>query len=179
MSKDFLDSFNRSRSGAKSEKPNDIASASYDDLLNGRVQSLLRYEDRNSMAFSIEARVPFLDHRLVEYIFSLPVNQRIKNGWTKYILRNAMKKVLPEKIRTRRDKIGFATPEERWLKENKEKIVEILQSQLFKTRKYFNQKEIVKKFNDFCNGKEYDTTIFWKIICFEIWLRVFIDRYAQ
>ena len=89
-----------------------------------------------------------------------------------------MKKVLPEKIRTRRDKIGFATPEERWLKENKEKIIEIFQSQLFKTRKYFNQKEIVKKFNDFCNGKEHDTTTFWKIICLEIWLRVFTDRHA-
>jgi len=175
LSKDFLDSF-FSKSGPKTKKTNDVASASYDDLLNGHVQSLLRYEDRNSMAFSVEARVPFLDHRLIEYVFSLPANQRIKNGWTKYVLRNAMRNVLPEEIRTRRDKIGFATPEKKWLIENKEKINEILKSQSFMRRKYFDQKEVMRRFNEFFNGREHDTSVFWKIICLEIWLRVFVDQ---
>jgi asparagine synthase (glutamine-hydrolysing) len=80
-------------------------------LLRHQVQeslpSLLRYEDRNSMAHSIEARVPFLDHRLVELAFRLPIESKVRGADTKRVLREAMKGVLPEPIRTRRDKLGF------------------------------------------------------------------------
>jgi asparagine synthase (glutamine-hydrolysing) len=69
--------------------------------------SLLRYEDRNSMAHSIEARVPFLDHRLVELAFSLPADAKVRGADTKRLLRGAMRGILPEAIRTRRDKLGF------------------------------------------------------------------------
>lgn len=82
-------------------------------FLNG-LQALLRYEDRNSMAFSVEARVPFLDHRLVEYLFSLPSRFKIRNGYTKRVLRDGMQGVIPEKIRWRVKKLGFATPEHKW-----------------------------------------------------------------
>lgn len=68
---------------------------------------LLRFEDRNSMTHSIEARVPFLDYRLVEHVFRLPLNLLIHGATTKYVLREAMKGILPEAIRSRRDKIGF------------------------------------------------------------------------
>jgi asparagine synthase (glutamine-hydrolysing) len=75
----------------------------------GSVQlpALLRFEDRNSMAHSIEARVPFLDHRLVEFAFRLPADYKIRGAETKHILRRALKGSLPEEIRTRRDKVGF------------------------------------------------------------------------
>jgi asparagine synthase (glutamine-hydrolysing) len=80
-------------------------------LLRHQVQtglpSLLRYEDRNSMAHSIEARVPFLDHRLVELAFRLPAAEKVRGADTKRMLREAMRGVLPEPIRTRRDKLGF------------------------------------------------------------------------
>ena len=69
--------------------------------------SLLRFEDRNSMAHSIEARVPFLDHRVVEFAFRLPLELKIKGVETKHVLREAMRGVLPERIRARKDKIGF------------------------------------------------------------------------
>ena len=78
------------------------------------LQSLLKYEDRNSMAFSVEARVPFLDHRLVEFAFSLPSAFKIREGYTKRVLREGMSGVLPEKIRWRTGKLGFATPEAAW-----------------------------------------------------------------
>ena len=78
---------------------------------------LLRYEDRNSMAFSIESRVPFLDHRLVEFIMSLPSNQKIQNGWTKYILRRMIDQRLNEKVVWRKDKKGFVTPQQEWKNE--------------------------------------------------------------
>jgi asparagine synthase (glutamine-hydrolysing) len=69
------------------------------------------------MAFSIESRVPFLDHRLVEYGFSLPIEWRVKNGLTKYALREGLKDVLPSEIYKRKDKKGFVTPGEfKWVK---------------------------------------------------------------
>lgn len=78
-------------------------------------ENLLRYADRNSMAFSREVRLPYLDHRLVEFCYSLPSNYKIKQGWSKYVLRKAFEKVIPEEITWRKDKIGFAPPEEQWM----------------------------------------------------------------
>jgi asparagine synthase (glutamine-hydrolysing) len=86
-------------------------------LLRTSLPALLRYEDRNSMAFSVEARTPFLDFRLVERALALPASDLVRGGWTKAILRDSMAGVLPECVRLRRDKLGFATPEARWLRE--------------------------------------------------------------
>jgi asparagine synthase (glutamine-hydrolysing) len=87
------------------------------NLLATSLPALLRYEDRNSMAFGIEARTPFLDYRLVEAALALPASALIRDGWTKAILREAMRGLLPEPVRLRRDKLGFSTPEVRWLGE--------------------------------------------------------------
>jgi len=78
---------------------------------------LLRYEDRNSMAFSIESRVPFLDHRLVELIRSLPNDQKIYKGWSKYVLRQMLDQKLDDKVVWRKDKKGFVTPQQDWKNE--------------------------------------------------------------
>lgn len=78
--------------------------------------SLLHYEDRNSMAFSLEARVPFLDHRLVELMYELPATQKLRRGATKVVLRRALRDLLPPSIRDRADKLGFETPEASWLR---------------------------------------------------------------
>jgi asparagine synthase (glutamine-hydrolysing) len=85
---------------------------------------LLRYEDRNSMAHSIEARVPFLDHRLVEFALKLGDQHKIVGGDTKRVLRQAMASFLPDQVRNRRDKLGFATPEETWFRGPLRKAVE-------------------------------------------------------
>ena len=77
----------------------------------------LRWEDRNSMAHSVEARVPFLDHRLVEFTNSLPDEFLEKDGINKRVMREAMKSLIPEKIKNRKDKMGFITPEELWVKQ--------------------------------------------------------------
>jgi asparagine synthase (glutamine-hydrolysing) len=87
------------------------------ELSAASLPALLRYEDRSSMAFSIEARTPFLDYRLVERALALPATNLIRDGWTKALLREAMKGLLPEEVRLRRDKLGFGTPERRWLRE--------------------------------------------------------------
>jgi asparagine synthase (glutamine-hydrolysing) len=76
---------------------------------------LLRYADRNSMAHSREVRLPFLDHNLVEFVFSLPERLLIRDGWTKWVLRQAFRGVVPEPILNRVDKLGYEPPQQRWL----------------------------------------------------------------
>jgi asparagine synthase (glutamine-hydrolysing) len=79
---------------------------------------LLHWEDRDSMAHSIEARVPFLDYRLVEFVTGLPDEFKIDGGVTKRVMREGMLGALPERVRTRIDKLGFVTPEEVWMKQD-------------------------------------------------------------
>jgi asparagine synthase (glutamine-hydrolysing) len=86
-----------------------------EDLTRFSLPPLLRFEDRNMMAFGIESRVPFVDHLFVEWMAKLPASLRLSSGWTKRILREALKGVLPEPIRTRKSKLGFLTPEPAWL----------------------------------------------------------------
>lgn len=91
-----------------------------DTCING-LKELLRYADRNSMAHSREVRLPFLSHKLVEFVFSLPDEFKLNNGWTKFVLRKAMADILPHDICWRVDKIGYEPPQKEWLKDGKYK----------------------------------------------------------
>lgn len=84
-------------------------------LQQSSLPHLLRYEDRNSMAFGIEARVPYLDYRLVDFCFSHLPPWQIRDGWTKWVLRNSMQGLVPNEVVWRTDKVGFETPEALWL----------------------------------------------------------------
>lgn len=79
------------------------------------LKELLRYADRNAMAHSREVRLPFLSHHLVDYVFSLPDNMKLRNGYTKYILRKSMESILPKSITWRIDKTGYEPPQSNWL----------------------------------------------------------------
>ncbi len=79
------------------------------------LHKLLRYADRNSMAHGVEVRFPFLNHELTEFIFSLPLEMKIHDGWTKYILRLMMEKQLPSSITWRINKLGYHVPSDKWL----------------------------------------------------------------
>ncbi|WP_415376874.1 asparagine synthase (glutamine-hydrolyzing) [Patiriisocius sp. Uisw_017] len=92
--------------------------------------SLLHFEDRNSMAHSVEARVPFLDYRLVEFSLNIPSEQKIGNGFTKTIMRDAMKDYVPHDIFMRRDKIGFSTPIEEQMVDKKSQLYQYMNSYL-------------------------------------------------
>jgi asparagine synthase (glutamine-hydrolysing) len=85
-------------------------------LLYNSLPMLLRYADRNSMAFSRESRLPFLDYDLVDFCISLPDSYFVRNGWQKWILRMAAGKLVPESIRWRADKVGYAAPLDFWLR---------------------------------------------------------------
>lgn len=84
-------------------------------LMERGLNELLRYADRNAMANSVEVRLPFLNHDLVEFLFTLPNEMLLRNGWTKYILRKSMEDILPSEITWRKDKIGFEPPQTDWL----------------------------------------------------------------
>ena len=87
----------------------------YFNTIQHGLEELLRYADRNSMAHGIEVRLPFLNHELVEFLFTLPSKFKIRNGWTKWLLRKAMDKNLPAEIAWRKDKIGFEPPQQTWM----------------------------------------------------------------
>ena len=87
----------------------------FSNLKYNALREYLRYEDRNSMAFSLEARVPYLDHRLVEYTLGVPEDLKIKNGETKYLQKKSLHQYTVPEILNRKDKIGFGTPGDDWM----------------------------------------------------------------
>ena len=96
----------------------------FNTTING-LEELLRYADRNAMAHGREVRLPFLSHGLVEFIFSLPATFKIRNGWTKWILRQTMDAQLPADITWRKDKTGFEPPQQQWMQQtNMQKLVQ-------------------------------------------------------
>lgn len=143
-------------------------------LLYNNLPMLLRYEDRNSMAHSVESRLPFLDYRLVEFVQSLPDDYKIHQGQTKSILRNSMKNILPDQIRTRMDKIGFETPEEKWEKEHTSEFRAMIKDSIEKTNGIINEKAL-SYFDDVVLGSKLDFTV-WRIINFGKWYDMFINR---
>ncbi|HSA37769.1 MAG TPA: asparagine synthase (glutamine-hydrolyzing) [Methanoregula sp.] len=153
-----------------------LAEVLHRELLTTNLPALLHYEDRNSMAFSIESRVPYLDVRFVEYVASLPLEEKIRNGVTKIALRNAVKGLIPESIRCRMDKMGFVTPEEIWMKETLQPFVlAILGSDRFRMRPYWNADAVMKDYLAFLDGRSVYSPEIWRIVCTELWLRKFFD----
>ena len=146
------------------------------DVLAYSTPNLLRYEDKNSMAFSIEARVPFLDHELVEFIFRLPIDQKIKGGWNRAVYRRAMKGRIPEKNRLRRRKIGFSNPEYVWLRARADHIREILSSPVTRQRELYDVPRLLDAFDAWLNGAPGDGLIFWRILVSELWMRRYVDQ---
>lgn len=96
------------------------------DIRHFVMPSLLRFEDRNSMAFSLEARLPFLDYRIVEFALSLPEELKINKGWQKFILREAVSE-MPDSIKWRKDKKGFTTPHADWIAAHREQFTHYAQ----------------------------------------------------
>jgi len=140
------------------------------------LHALLRFEDKNSMAHSVESRLPFLDHRLVEFSFQIPEEYLIHNGTTKQILREAMRGILPEKVRTRQDKIGFSTPEDEWFRNELRAFTEeIIRSKSFCERPYFVESKIGIAFESHINRQKNISQEIWRCLNLELWLRHFID----
>lgn len=135
------------------------------------LQSLLRYEDRNSMAYSVEARVPYLDHRLVEFVLSLPSSFKIRDGYTKRVLRDGMEGVIPEGIRWRVRKLGFATPEKKWLRDALKPAIEatIQDEQM---NPYINTEQAARYYDHLQRHDVADSTP-WRWVNLLLWMRAY------
>ncbi|MBI3631234.1 MAG: asparagine synthase (glutamine-hydrolyzing) [Candidatus Sungbacteria bacterium] len=138
---------------------------------------ILRQVDRNSMAFSIEARLPFLDYRLVEYTFSLPNEQKLLGGVAKQVYRRALSGIIPDKIRDRTHKLGFVTAESEWLRQDAKNVFMETFNKISTSAPY-NRKPVQERFNQFLNGQAGFDTMMWKVFCTERWFAIDAQRGA-
>lgn len=119
------------------------------------------------MAFSIESRVPFLDHRLVELAFSLPDEAKIHKGVTKRILRESMRDILPAAITDRKDKKGFVTPGEvKWLRGP----LAFLLDQNFKDIDFLQNDKVKQLIADFKRGDNSNANLVWRLLVLRWWM---------
>jgi asparagine synthase (glutamine-hydrolysing) len=132
--------------------------------------ALLRYEDRNSMAFGIEARVPFLDVRLVELAMRLPDRLRVERGVTKSVLRRAMAGRLPAEVTGRRDKVGFEVPQRAWLAAGRRDVSELVRDGQIVQRGWVSPNEVERVIQDGFGGGR-GTNHLWRLFVVEAWLR--------
>jgi asparagine synthase (glutamine-hydrolysing) len=145
------------------------------DFLVWSLPPLLRYEDRCSMAHSLEARLPFLDQELVDYILKLPADAIIRDGWNRRVLRDGLADVLPAVVRRRRKKIGFTTPEFRWYRRQRAVLQSLMRSPRFSARPYWHAPTVAEGFRAACAGETAESMFFWRVINAELWLRIFFD----
>ena len=133
--------------------------------------TLLQFEDRNSMAFSIESRVPFLDHRLVDFAFTLPDNLKVNSGETKRVLRSALSGIMPDAIVNRKDKKGFVTPGEvKWLRGPLSHLVDTKLENL----DFLDRSKLMPFLDAFKKGDNSKANFIWRLVVLDYWCK----RYA-
>jgi asparagine synthase (glutamine-hydrolysing) len=136
-----------------------------------------RIKDRQSMSYSIELRLPFLDHRIIELGMSMEDDSYFQGGLTKNLIRNAMKDHLPEFVRNGQ-KRSIQSPQAEWLKHNsvKEMIMDLLSSSSFKNRGIFNQKNVLSSYDEFLKFGANNTFHIWQWINLENFFKIFLDN---
>jgi asparagine synthase (glutamine-hydrolysing) len=146
------------------------------DLIYSSIPALLHHEDRASMAHSVESRLPFLDYRLVEFSLRCQASLKLRDGWTKWLLRRSLVGMLPEKIRLRKTKLGFNTPEKRWLQHGMQNGhrslwdgVELRMSRLLDSRRFQDE---CRKFVSDAPGA-LPSSILFRAISLEQWAQVY------
>jgi len=147
-----------------------------DDLIRYSVPALLHCEDRNSMAHSVESRVPMLDYELATFAVNCPIDLKLRGGWTKWILREALKGTLPESIRTRRTKLGFETPQEQWLTDDSCGVIRAMaQDSDFRISRILSAKKVQRELRVFLEGKAGRLTSneIFRVMNLELWARAF------
>jgi asparagine synthase (glutamine-hydrolysing) len=145
-------------------------------LLRESLPSLLRFEDRNSMAFSIEARVPYLSRQMVELGMRLPVCDKIHDGRLKAVLRDALRGVVPDVVLNRRDKIGFRAPTAEWMRGGlRDWWQEAVTSRSFLDRGCFRAKGVLQLIRRFDDGDASAADHLWRLAIVEQWARQFLD----
>lgn len=156
--------------------PNDVSTVpgiTKLNLFHNPLTKYLRWEDRNSMAHSIEARVPFLDHRLVEFTFNLHPEYLYTKGVTKRVMRHGLREILPYEIANRKDKKGFITPEEHWVKYASTEIFRNRIAESVSETGGIINKKAISYFDDIVGGKKPFDYTYIRLILFTEWMKIF------
>jgi len=171
LRRDFVRAHN-SRNALVSERASlSLNELSHEMLTQFILPLLLRYEDRNSMAWNIESRTPFADdHPLIEYVNGVPSIYKVRDGWSKALLREAMATRLPESVYRRKDKVGFATPQRAWLRALRKEALEVL----VEPDEFLESAKIGDRFDAVvANGSSRAVDNVWRLLIFKKWREVF------
>lgn len=141
--------------------------------MKGEMRTLLHNEDRATMAYSIEERLPFLDYELVEKIYAMPFDYKLRNGVTKSVLRDGLAGILPDKIKNRYSKLGFVTPEDQWINQNYDKYREELSHAAEALSKILDVDKVLQWFDGKDGKVMRGDFMVWRIICAGHWVKVF------
>jgi asparagine synthase (glutamine-hydrolysing) len=151
-----------------------LAAIQYRDLESYLPLDILTKVDRMTMAHSIEARPPLLDHKLVEFAATIPARIRLRGGTTKYLLKRAMRGILPDAI-IDRPKHGFAVPLAQWFRGDLSEFArDLLLSDTCRRRGFFNSQYVESLLRQNQRGRDLDLQL-WTILSFELWCRRFLD----
>ncbi|MBA4180104.1 MAG: asparagine synthase (glutamine-hydrolyzing) [Anaerolinea sp.] len=139
-----------------------------------QLPEFLRYADRNSMAFGREVRLPFLDHRIAEFCFGLPVDLLLKNAVTKVVLREAMRGIVPEAVLDRKDKLAYSPPQRQWNQTTLRPWLETLLTAAESRDEIFNPRAVVAIRERL--GRDGGDALMWRVASTEAWFQAMIDR---
>jgi asparagine synthase (glutamine-hydrolysing) len=154
-------------------RPGSVRAMSVAQVLTTNLPMLLHWEDRNSMAFSVEARVPFLDYRVVEFALQLDDAEKVGGGVSKSVLRRAMRGVVPAPVLDRRDKMGFVTAEPLWMKRDLTGIFREGLSEATRTLPGILDPSIVSRFDEMVAGQRPFDQRYWRAFCAGRWAKLF------
>jgi asparagine synthase (glutamine-hydrolysing) len=140
------------------------------DIMTYLPDDILQKVDRAAMAVSLETRAPLLDHRIVSFAWSLPLHMKVRNGVTKWALRQVLYKYVPQKL-IERPKMGFGVPIDQWLRGPlKEWAFDLLNSERLQKEGYLNYKLINQKWEMHQSGKYNCQQFLWNVLMFQAWL---------
>ena len=156
----------------------DVAACSRNLIREVGLPVLLHYEDRNAMAHGVESRLPFLDHRLVEYSLSLPAEDKIHFGIRKYMLRRAMEEKLPKAILQRYAKLGFPTPQMEWMEEHAGLFLDQVKETVRAQPGIFSKQLISRTETALKSRERHFYPVIWRVVTFGRWLEIGRERFS-
>jgi len=145
------------------------------DLISTSLPALLHYEDRNAMAHSVEARLPFLDHELAEFLVNCPASYKLRYGWSKWILRHSLAGIVPDGVRLRKTKLGFDTPLAEWMRQGlRAGLRDFLSTHDLQMTRFLVKKNVVRELDRFvsCTPGSLHAALLFRVLTLELWARV-------
>jgi len=165
-----------SRLAAEAAAPDYVSALQHIDVATYLPDDILAKVDRTSMAVSLESRVPLLDHRLMELVATIPSGLKLREGTGKYLLKRAMANDLPPEILTRK-KMGFGVPLGAWFRrELRDMTRDVLLGPQARQRGIFRASEVEALMAAHETGRRDCSARLWSLICFELWMRQWVDR---